>query len=113
LSDAPEGLPVDHLRGTASIRSKFLRRFQSSAFDFKASVGFERWGVGVLGRNGAGTVVNQVAQNYVRFRLQLAIESFTIYIERSNTLGETVGYVPGLPIAQAAQTFGVRWGFTN
>jgi hypothetical protein len=113
ISDAPEGLPVDHLLGTASIRSKFLRQFQSSAFDLKASVGFERWGVGVLGTDGTGTVVNQVAQNYVRFRVQLAIESFTIYIERSNTLGQLTGYVPGLPIPQGAQTFGVRWGFTN
>ena len=113
LSDAPEGLPVDHMMGTASIRSKFLRRFQSSAFDLKASVGFERWGVGVLGTDGSGTVVNQVPQNYIRFRIQFAIESFTIYIERSNTLGQLTGYVPGLPIPQAAQTFGVRWGFTN
>ena len=113
LSDAPEGQPVDHMLGTASIRSKFLRRFQSSAFDLKASVGFERWGVGVLGTDGSGSVVNQVAQNYIRFRIQFAIESFTAYIERSNTLGQVTGYVPGLPIPQAAQTFGVRWGFTN
>jgi hypothetical protein len=113
LGDAPEGLPVDHLLGTASIRSKFLRAFKSSAFDLKASVSFERWGVGVLGSDGTGSTVNQVSQNYLRYRIQLGIESFTAFFEQSNTLGQVTGYVPGLPIQQGAQTFGVRWGFTN
>jgi TonB-dependent Receptor Plug Domain len=113
IGDAPQGLPVDHLMGTASIRSKFLRAFKSSAFDLKASVSFERWGVGVLGSDGTGTVVNQVAQNYLRYRIQFAIESFTAFFEQANTLGQVTGYVPGLPIPQGSQIFGVRWGFTN
>jgi hypothetical protein len=69
--------------------------------------------VGVLGSDATGAAVNQVAQNYLRYRIQLAIESFTAYFEQYNTLGMQTGYVPGLPIQTGAQTFGVRWGFTN
>jgi len=57
--------------------------------------------------------VNQVAQNYLRYRIQFAIESFTAFFEQANTLGQVTGYVPGLPIPQGSQIFGVRWGFTN
>jgi len=113
LTTAPEGRPVDHLLGTASIRSKFLRTFKSGVFDLKASIGFERFGVGVMGTNAGGAVVNQVAQNYVRYRIQLGIQSFTLFFEQYNTMGQVTGYVPGLPIQTGAQSFGARWGFVN
>ncbi|HEX5633688.1 MAG TPA: hypothetical protein VFX50_10675, partial [Gemmatimonadales bacterium] len=113
LDVTPEGQPIDHLVGEAEIRSKFLRRFQSGAFDLRLSMGWERWGIGVMGMSPEGVVVNQTSQNYFRFRLQFAIQSFTAYLERYNMNNQVTGYVPGRPIFGNSQIFGVRWGFLN
>ncbi len=111
--DAPEGQPSDHAMVVGTIRSKFSRQFPSGVFDFKASMGLERWGDGVLGISPAGTPVTLPSQLYLQFIIQIRIQTFTIFFTRSNLLGETDGYVPGFPVNSRPTMFGARWGFTN
>jgi len=111
--DAPEGQPVDHAMVVGTIRSKFSRQFPSGVFDFKASMGLERWGEGVLGVSPDGTPVTVPSQLYLQFIIQIRIQTFTVFFTRSNLLGETGGYVPGFPVNSRPTMFGARWGFTN
>jgi hypothetical protein len=113
LDGAPQGQPGEHLLAVGSIRSKFLRTFPSGAFDLKVQLGVERWGAGVLGRDGLGAEVVLPSQLYLQTRLEIGIQSFRVYVQRANLLGELSGYVPGFPIATRATIFGVRWGFWN
>jgi hypothetical protein len=53
------------------------------------------------------------SQLYLQTRLEVAIQSFRVYVQRGNLLGELPGYVPGFPIATQATIFGARWGFLN
>lgn len=111
--DAPEGQPVDHAMVVGSIRSKFLRQFPSGVFDLKASMGLERWGAGILGRDPLGSPVSLASQMYLQFRLQIRIQTFTAYFAQANLMSEGGGYVPGFPMLGRTTMFGVRWGFTN
>lgn len=113
LDEAPQGQPGEHLLAVGSIRSKFLRTFPSGAFDLKVQLGVERWGAGILGRDGAGNEILLPSQLYLQTRVEIAIQSFRIYVQRANLLGEVPGYVPGFPIANRATLFGARWGFLN
>lgn len=113
LDQAPQGQPGEHLLAVGSIRSKFLRTFPSGAFDLKVQLGVERWGAGVLGRDGSGNEILLPSQLYLQTRVEIAIQSFRVYVQRANLLGEVPGYVPGFPIATRATLFGARWGFLN
>lgn len=113
IDEAPQGQPGEHLLAVGSIRSKFLRTFPSGAFDLKVQLGVERWGAGVLGRDADGNPVVLPSQLYLQARLEIAIQSFRVYVQRSNLMGEGPGYVPGFPIATQATLFGARWGFLN
>lgn len=101
------------MRVNGSIRSRFLRHFKSGVFELKGELGLERWGQGVIGRDLTGAAIIQPSANYLRGRVQLRIQTFMVYFERSNITGETVGYVPGLVIPNLATTFGFKWEFTN
>lgn len=111
--DLPEGQPGDHAMVVGTIRSKFSRQFPSGVFDFKASMGLERWGTGTLGIAPDGSPVTLASQMYLQFIIQVRIQTFTVFFTRSNLLGETVGYVPGFPVNSRPTMFGARWGFTN
>lgn len=111
--DIPDGQPPEHMRVNGSIRSRFLRHFKSGVFELKGELGLERWGQGVIGRDLTGAAIIQPPANYLRGRVQLRIQTFVVYFERSNITGETVGYVPGLVIPNLATTFGFKWEFTN
>ncbi len=113
LDLAPQGQPGEHLLAVASIRSKFLRTFPSGAFDLKVQLGVERWGAGSLGLDPLGGEVVLPSQLYLQARLEIAIQSFRVYAQRANLMGELPGYVPGFPVANQATIFGVRWGFLN
>lgn len=113
LEVAPQGQPGEHLLAVGSIRSKFLRTFPSGAFDLKVQLGVERWGAGVLGLDPVGGQVVLPSQLYLQARLEIAIQSFRVYAQRANLMGELPGYVPGFPVANQATIFGVRWGFLN
>jgi hypothetical protein len=109
----PEGQPPQHARVMATIRSRFLRTFPSGAFDLKASLGFERWSGGVLGADEVGTPLPLPSQVYLETLIELRIQSFIVFFNRSNLMSEVPGYVPGFPVQPLATIFGIRWGFLN
>lgn len=113
LGDTPVGQPTEHVVAMASFRSKFQRAFPSGVFDLKLSASLEHWGPSIIGFDPVGTPVQQVAQNYVRLRAQVAIQSFSLFVEQSNSLAMATGYVPGFTIPAQPIIFGVRWGFLN
>ena len=112
-STAPGGAPARHWTLTGTIRTKFLRTFRSGAFDLKLEAGYEGWRAGVLGFDALGGPVTVNEAHYLRTRVQVAIESFSIFWESRNVLDETENPVPGFRIPQYSGAFGVRWGFTN
>ncbi len=112
MTVAPDGQPPEHARVMGTVRSRFLRTFPSGAFDFKASLGFERWSGGVLG-TGAGGSLALPSQMYLETLIELKIQSFVVYFSRANLLSEVPGYVPGFAVTPLATTFGIRWGFLN
>ena len=108
-----EGIPPDHYFATATIRSKFLRRFPSGALDLKLELGVEGWRAGVLGRDPGGAPVALPAARYLRSLVQLQLESFSLFWESRNLTDEPVGYVPGFRVPRYNGVFGIRWGFSN
>ena len=84
-----------------TMRSRFLRTFPSGAFDLKASLGFERWSGGVLGRGADGMPLALPSQMYLETLVELRIQSFAVYFSRANLLSEVPGYVPGFPVTAA------------
>ena len=112
-SGAPDGLPPKHYMASATIRSKFLRRFPSGAFDLKLELGVEGWDSGVLGRSADGAPVSVPSATFVRGMAQLQLQSFSLFIESRNMAGRAAGYVPGFRIPRYTGFFGVRWGFNN
>ena len=113
LDIMPEGQPPQHARVMGTVRSRFLRKFPSGAFDLKASLGLERWSVGFLGADAFGTPLALPSQMYLETLIELRIQTFVVYFSRANLLSEQPGYVPGFSVTPLATTFGVRWGFLN
>lgn len=115
LSDfAREGQPSEHFKFLGSIRSRFLRRFRSGAFELKGEFGVERWGASIFARDEFGDALVLPQALYLRGGVQLRLQSFIVYFERRNGTGELVPYVPNAPaIPNLATNFGVRWEFTN
>ncbi len=113
-STAPEGLPPTHSFSSATIRSKFWRTFPSGAFDFKAQIGMEAWGDGIIGRDLTGAPVTLKGKTAFRSLVQFKILSFLVYWDRWNMAAlRDIEYVPGFPLPTNAYTFGVRWEFSN
>ena len=109
----PDGSPPRHYSGAATIRSKFLRRFPSGAFDLKLELGVEGWGAGVLGRDAGGIPVVLPAAQFVRGLIQVQLESFSVFWESRNLTNEPNGYVPGLRVPRYNGFVGIRWGFSD
>ena len=109
----PDGLPPRHYSATATIRSKFLRRFPSGAFDLKLELGVEGWDTGILGRDAGDVPVTVPAATFVRSLAQVQLQSFSVFFESRNLAGRATGYVPGFRIPRYAGFFGLRWGFHN
>lgn len=109
----PDGQPPDHVRGTATIRSKFLPTFRSGIFDLKLQVVGERWGRGVAGRLADGTAVPLPAGSFVRTEIEMQLGSFMIFWDRINLAASRDQYVPGFSIPVGGNLFGVRWDFLN
>lgn len=112
-SGSAEGLPPDHYSASATLRSKFLRRFPSGALDLKLQLGVEGWRSGVLGEDGAGAPVPLPAARFIRGLAQLQLQSLSIFWESRNLAGRADGYVPGFRIPRYSGFFGARWSFNN
>lgn len=109
----PDGIPPTHSVASATIRSKFLRKFPSGTFDLKLRLAMETWGTGVIGRDGLGAPVTLRGATFVRSLIQFALGGFSVYWDRVNLTSSRLGYVPGFEIPAFASNFGVRWEFLN
>jgi hypothetical protein len=110
---APEGLPPTHSVSAATLRSKFLRRFPSGIFDLKLRLAIESWGRGIIGRDAFGAPVPLRGATFFRSLIQIQLDRFYIYWDRTNLSSTERTYVPGFRIPAYGSNFGVRWEFAN
>jgi hypothetical protein len=109
----PEGIPPTHSIVSATIRSKFLRKFPSGTFDLKLRLSAENWGTGTIGRDSFGVPLRLRGGTFIRSLLQFQLGGFTVYWDRINLTSSDLGYVPGFQIPPYGSNFGVRWEFLN
>jgi hypothetical protein len=109
----PDGLPPTHSLTTATIRSKFWRSFKSGIYDFKAQLGYETWGNGIIGRDAGGAAIPLDGASFWRTEIEIRLDSFLLYWDRYNLQASRKTYVPGFHILNFGSTFGVKWEFTN
>ncbi len=107
----PEGIPPTHSISAATIRSKFLREFPSGIFDLKLRLSLESWGTGVIGRDSVGTPIELHGATFLRSLVQVQLDRFYIYWDRTNLGSTDLTYVPGFRIPSYGSNFGVRWEF--
>jgi hypothetical protein len=110
---APDGIPPTHSVASATIRSKFLRKFPSGIFDLKLRLALEGWGTGVIGRDAFGTPIPLRGATFLRSLIQFQLGTFSVYWDRVNLTSTSLGYVPGFEIPAYGSNFGVRWEFFN
>jgi hypothetical protein len=110
---APEGIPPTHSMASATIRSKFLRKFPSGTFDLKLRLAVENWGTGTIGRDTIGAPVTLRGATFIRSLIQFQLGGFSVYWDRVNLTSSRLGYVPGFEIPAYGSNFGVRWEFLN
>ncbi len=108
-----DGVPPTHSLTTATIRSKFLRKFRSGVFDLKLQVGMEAWGDGTIGRDASGAPISLRGATFFKSLVAFQIQSFTVYWDRGNLSGTDLTYVPGFTVPSYGSNFGVRWEFLN
>ncbi len=108
-----DGVPPTHSVGAVTLRSKFLRRFPSGAFDLKLRLSVETWGSGVIGRDAAGAPIALRGATFVRSLVQFQLQSFSLYWDRGNLTTTDLTYVPGFELPAYGTNFGVRWEFLN
>jgi hypothetical protein len=109
----PDGVPATHSLTSVTLRSKFWRSFRSGIFDFKAQLGYETWGKGIIGRDPSGVPIALDGASFWRTMIEIRLDRFLLYWDRYNLQGSRKTYVPGFPILNFGSTFGVRWEFTN
>lgn len=109
----PDGVPPTHSLTSATIRSKFWRTFPSGIFDFKATIGLESWGDGVIGRGATGQPIPLDGASFIRTMIAIQLDHFQLYWDRYNLRASGKSYVPGFGILNFGSTFGVRWEFAN
>jgi hypothetical protein len=113
LDGTVDGVPPTHSLTTATIRSKFLRKFSSGIFDLKLQLGMEAWGRGTIGRDAAGAPINLRGATFFKSLVEFQLQSFTVYWDRGNLTGTKLTYVPGFTVPAYGSNFGVRWEFLN
>jgi hypothetical protein len=112
-SGSADGIPPTHSLTTATIRSKFLRKFPSGIFDLKLQLSMEAWGRGTIGRDSSGAAINLRGATFFKSLVEVQLQSFTIYWDRGNLSGTDLTYVPGFTLPSFGSNFGVRWEFLN
>jgi TonB-dependent receptor-like protein len=108
-----DGVPPTHSLTTATIRSKFLRKFRSGIFDLKLQFGMEAWGTGTIGRDATGAPVTLKGATYFKSLVAIQLQSFMLYWDRGNLSATKLPYVPGFRLPAFGSNFGVRWEFLN
>ncbi|MCZ6916624.1 MAG: TonB-dependent receptor [Gemmatimonadetes bacterium] len=105
--------PPKHGRGEITFRSKFWRTFRSGVFDFMVRYSFEFWSAGTAGLNAAGIAVELPGATFQEWFVQVQLVGFKVFWNLRNARQSTAQYIPGLTYPRNAQTFGVKWEFTN
>ncbi len=113
LGAQPNGAPPHQARTTATVHSKFLHNFPSTAFDLKVQVMAESWSTGVVGLDRGGDAVAMPGRTFLRGVVQLRIGPFIAYYDRVNLRGRAQSQVRGYPVPALSSLFGVRWAFSN
>ena len=113
LDGTVDGVPPTHSLTTATIRSKFLRKFSSGIFDLKLQVGMEAWGRGTIGRDANGAPVALRGATFFKSLVEFQLQSFSVYWDRGNLTATKHTYVPGFALPAYGSNFGVRWEFLN
>jgi TonB-dependent Receptor Plug Domain len=108
-----DGVPPTHSLTTATLRSKFLRKFPSGIFDLKLQFGMEAWGPGTIGRDVAGAPITLKGATFFKSLVEFQLQSFSIYWDRGNLSATKLTYVPGFRLPSFGSNFGVRWEFLN
>lgn len=108
-----DGVPPTHSLTTATIRSKFLRKFPSGIFDLKLQVSMEAWGRGTIGRDVDGAPIVLRGATFFKSLVEFQLQSFTVYWERGNLTATRLTYVPRFGVPALGSNFGVRWEFLN
>ena len=105
--------PPKHGRGEITFRSKFWRTFRSGVFDFMVRYAFEFWSTGTAGFNGAGVPVELPGATFQEWFIQVQLVGFKVFWNLRNARQSSAQYIPGFTYPTNAQTFGVKWEFTN
>jgi TonB-dependent receptor-like protein len=108
-----DGIPPTHSVSAVTLRSKFLRKFPSGAFDLKLRLSMESWGRGTLGRDSTGAAITLRGATFFRSLLEIQLQSFIIYWDRGNLSATRLAYVSGFQIPAYGSNFGIRWEFLN
>jgi hypothetical protein len=105
--------PPHHSRVWATFRSRLLPILRRNAFDFTAEVAMEGWGHGALGADQDGAPIRLPGATVFDWRAELRLLGAALFWTVRNARGERYAVLPGVPVAQAGQRYGVRWEFTN
>lgn len=108
-----DGIPPTHSLSAVTLRSKFLRKFPSGAFDLKLRLSMESWGQGTLGLDATGAPITLRGATFFRSLLEIQLQSFTIYWDRGNLSATRLPYVSGFRIPAYGSNYGIRWEFFN
>ena len=105
--------PPKHGRAEIAFRSKFWRTFRSGAFEFMVRYGIEYWSQGTAGLSAAGDPVELPGATFHEWFVQVQLVGFQAFWNLRNARNSLAQYVPALAYPRNAQTFGVKWVFTN
>jgi hypothetical protein len=73
----------------------------------------ETWGTGVIGTDALGAPQTLKGATFFRIYASLRLAGFQFFWDRVNTQRTKLTYVPGFRVPGLAQTFGMRWEFSN
>ena len=105
--------PPQHGRADLTFRSKFWRTFRSGVFEFLLRYGIEYWSSGTAGINTAGQSEVLPGATFHEWFVEVQLVGFKAFWNLRNARNSGGEYIPSLSYPRNAQTFGVRWVFTN
>ena len=105
--------PPQHGRADITFRSKFWRKFRSGVFEFMVRYGIEYWSSGTAGLSSDGSPIELPGATFHEWFVQVQLVGFKAFWNLRNARNTSAVYVPALTYPRNAQTFGVKWDFTN
>lgn len=105
--------PPNHGRVDFTFYSRYWKKFRSGAFALMFRVSLNSWSRGTAGLDDTGTPIELSGISFWETHLQFRIVGFNAFWNLRNAYNAREDYVPGLAYPTNAQTFGVKWEFTN